>query len=320
MSTEKESTKPPEYYAKLKGLNQSVARWIKKHVDENPVCILTPIFRDYEKHLKEIELKHGKETDSAKTTQKKTETSVTAQKDLSASTEMKESLVFGASKSSSDKSSNSWKPESTIFGNSTMTTKSVFSSMEKSDNKSIFSTSEKLDTKSPFSATSTMIPEKNPFLSKTGATETKKDEESTKTEEKPSSGLTFPQTSISSAATFSFGQNSLSGATAAAGFSFGTGKPFTFGSGALKSQESDDKPANNEEKEDEDDEPSKPEFKPVTEEGSIYEQKCKVFVKKDSNYSDRGVGTLFLKPAPNDKIQLIVRAVYSLEALEKHKK
>ena len=129
LSTEKESTKPPEYYAKLKG-----------HVDENPVCILTPIFYDYEKHLKEIELKHGKETNSAKTTQKKTETSVTAQKDLSASTEMKESFVFGASKSSSDKSCNSWKPESTIFGNSTMTTKSVFSSMEKSDNKSIFST------------------------------------------------------------------------------------------------------------------------------------------------------------------------------------
>lgn len=40
--------------------------------------------------------------------------------------------------------------------------------------------------------------------------------------------------------------------------------------------------------------------------------RCKVFVKKDGNYSDRGVGTLFLKPAPNDKMQLIVRAVNSL--------
>jgi nuclear pore complex protein Nup50 len=35
-------------------------------------------------------------------------------------------------------------------------------------------------------------------------------------------------------------------------------------------------------------------------------------VKKDGNYGDRGVGTLFLKPAPNNKMQLIVRAVNSL--------
>lgn len=36
--------------------------------------------------------------------------------------------------------------------------------------------------------------------------------------------------------------------------------------------------------------------------------RCKVFVKKDGNFSDRGVGTLFLKPTPNEKTQLIVRA------------
>lgn len=40
--------------------------------------------------------------------------------------------------------------------------------------------------------------------------------------------------------------------------------------------------------------------------------RCKVFVKKDNNYSDRGVGTLFLKPTSNDKMQLIVRAINSL--------
>jgi nuclear pore complex protein Nup50 len=32
-----------------------VAKWIKDHVDKNPYCILTPIFKDYEKHLAEIE-------------------------------------------------------------------------------------------------------------------------------------------------------------------------------------------------------------------------------------------------------------------------
>lgn len=31
-------------------------------------------------------------------------------------------------------------------------------------------------------------------------------------------------------------------------------------------------------------------------------------MKKDGNYSDRGVGMLYLKPTPNGKMQLIVRA------------
>jgi len=31
-------------------------------------------------------------------------------------------------------------------------------------------------------------------------------------------------------------------------------------------------------------------------------------VKKDGNFGDRGVGMLYLKPTPNGKIQLIVRA------------
>lgn len=40
--------------------------------------------------------------------------------------------------------------------------------------------------------------------------------------------------------------------------------------------------------------------------------RCKVFFKKDKVYSDRGVGVLFLKPTPNGKTQLIVRADNSL--------
>lgn len=40
--------------------------------------------------------------------------------------------------------------------------------------------------------------------------------------------------------------------------------------------------------------------------------RCKVFVKKDGNFTDRGIGTLFLKPTPNEKTQLLVRAETSL--------
>lgn len=56
----KEEKKSSDYFAKLKGLNECVAQWIKAHVDSNPFCILTPVFQDYEKHLKEIESKNEK--------------------------------------------------------------------------------------------------------------------------------------------------------------------------------------------------------------------------------------------------------------------
>lgn len=52
---ESSTGKPMTYFAKLKGLNQTVSDWVAKHVNENPLCILTPIFDDYAKHLKEIE-------------------------------------------------------------------------------------------------------------------------------------------------------------------------------------------------------------------------------------------------------------------------
>jgi len=39
------------YIEKLKCLNESLLRWIDQHVHSNPVCILTPVFRDYDRHL-----------------------------------------------------------------------------------------------------------------------------------------------------------------------------------------------------------------------------------------------------------------------------
>ena len=54
-----------KYLHQLKCLNEGVTKWIKQHVDKNPYCILTPIFKDYEKHLAEIE-KHNPENEQAK--------------------------------------------------------------------------------------------------------------------------------------------------------------------------------------------------------------------------------------------------------------
>ncbi|KAM9229625.1 nuclear pore complex protein Nup50 isoform 1-T1 [Dugong dugon] len=47
------------YHKQLAALNCCVRDWIVKHVNTNPLCDLTPIFRDYEKHLAKIEQQHG---------------------------------------------------------------------------------------------------------------------------------------------------------------------------------------------------------------------------------------------------------------------
>ena len=41
----------------LKRLNEEVCEWIRKHIDENPHVDLTPVFKDYEKHLLNLEKK-----------------------------------------------------------------------------------------------------------------------------------------------------------------------------------------------------------------------------------------------------------------------
>ncbi|XP_075712066.1 nuclear pore complex protein Nup50 [Rhinoderma darwinii] len=53
-----------DYSKQLTSLNYSVRDWIVKHVNNNSMCDLTPIFKDYEKHLSAIEQKYGTSTDS----------------------------------------------------------------------------------------------------------------------------------------------------------------------------------------------------------------------------------------------------------------
>ncbi len=51
----KKTTSP--FLNHLKGLNESVTKWIKEHVNNNPYVDLTPIFADYKTHLSNIESK-----------------------------------------------------------------------------------------------------------------------------------------------------------------------------------------------------------------------------------------------------------------------
>ena len=51
-----------DYLAHLKALNLQVTEWIKRHVEENPLVLLSPVFLDYEKHLKVISEKYQTKT------------------------------------------------------------------------------------------------------------------------------------------------------------------------------------------------------------------------------------------------------------------
>lgn len=95
------------------------------------------------------------------------------------------------------------------------------------------------------------------------------------------------------------------------GFSFGSGgsssKPFAFGSTA-NTEKAEKEKQEDQADEQADEPPPKNDFKPIEEEGSVYSARCKVFVKKESEYTDLGVGTLFIKKINDEKHQLLVRA------------
>ncbi|XP_021931646.1 nuclear pore complex protein Nup50 isoform X1 [Zootermopsis nevadensis] len=226
-TSETSDTKSPQYYSKLKSLNQCVSHWIKSHVDSNPFCILTPIFRDYERFLTEID-----------------------QKESSWHREEKEAASVQREVKSLEKSA-----LTTATGGSVTPSNAAKPADE-------------------------------------GAAESRK----------PSP---FSTTGCGSNKTiFNFGSGPSSRSNLTAGFTFGSSQPFTF-----QFLTNPDKDVTHEENAD--DQPPKVEFTPVVEEGAIYSKRCKVFVKKEASFQERGVGMLHLKPV-GEKTQLIVRADTSL--------
>ncbi|KRT81430.1 hypothetical protein AMK59_5887 [Oryctes borbonicus] len=243
-NTTPNSEKDDEYYAKLKGLNESVSNWIKKHVDSNPFINLRPVFKDYEKYFDELELlKNAKQAGDNTFNKSKDDSAV--KKDLS-------SLVFKPTNTSKDETKKETTTSQFSFGVNTNT------------------------------------------------------KEGCVTSSIPTFSFGSIPTTTTNAPSFSFGATAKT--NPASDFSFGntstSTKPFAF--------TNVEQPATNKEDvtdEQEDDEPPKVKFTPVVEEGHTYTVKCKVFVKNQEGFGDRGVGTLYLKPTPNNKkIQLIVRA------------
>lgn len=225
-----------DYLSKVKALNVAFLGWIKQHVDEDSLCDLTPVFKDYEKYMKDFEALKTKpaESEPKKDTPQQPATT----------------FSFG-------------KPTTSISQSPANNSIPVF----KSD---------------PI----------KPAVTTTTTTETK--------------GFSFGLSTPASTQPFSFGLQKTSTAIGGSVPLFGavTSTPFSFANVTPKT-DTQTESANNEEEESE--EPPKNEFTPVVEEDSLYQKRCKVLVKNGAEYSDRGVGTLFLKKV-DDKVQLLVRA------------
>ncbi|NXX50334.1 NUP50 protein, partial [Tricholaema leucomelas] len=237
------------YHKQLAALNCSVRDWIVKHVNTNPLCDLTPIFRDYEKYLANIEQQHGNSSDSG----------------------------------SENESNKTPGTESvSAFGNSKLQQGSAFL-----------------------------------FNNKTGDTSEKKPDAASDRKD-PSSGATASVSfsfgkSVDSSALGSLGSGTLSG------FSFSPGSSGFFGKDTNQAKsapavstsllEAQTESGNSDDKgEEEEEEPPKVIVNEIKEDDAFYSKKCKLFYKKDNEFKEKGVGTLHLKPAGNEKTQLLVRA------------
>ncbi|XP_033992959.1 nuclear pore complex protein Nup50 [Trematomus bernacchii] len=218
-SSSSSSSSRKEYSRQLTALNCSVRDWITKHVNDNPLCDLNPIFRDYEKHLGSIERQYGEK-----------------KKDPLPPPTVP--LPLAASSSSSS---------------------------------------------SPFSFTKTPAEETNQSV------------------------------------TFNFGQKVDSSVVAALAskpppsFSFSSSSSSSsssglFGGDAFSAPKTEAARPTDENGEEETDEPPKVDVKEVKEDDAFYSKKCKLFYKKDSEFKEKGVGTLHLKKSDDNKVQLLIRA------------
>ncbi|XP_057238314.1 nuclear pore complex protein Nup50 [Malurus melanocephalus] len=237
------------YHKQLAALNCSVRDWIVKHVNSNPLCDLSPIFRDYEQYLAGIEQQHGGSSDSG--------------------SENESSKTFGSRAVPAFGSSKLQQGSTFLFNNKT----------EDVSDKKPEATSEKRD----------------PSLGATSAV-----------------SFNFGK-SVDSPVLGSLGSGTLSG------FSFSSGNSGLFGKDVNQAKshaaastsllEAQTDGGNSDDKgEEEEEEPPKVIVNEIKEDDAFYSKKCKLFYKKDNEFKEKGVGTLHLKPAGNEKTQLLVRA------------
>ncbi|XP_054740126.1 nuclear pore complex protein Nup50 [Anastrepha obliqua] len=294
------TVKSANYQSKIKGLNQAVSEWIKIHVDKNPLCILTPIFKDYEKYLNDIE-EEEKTADKFSTNN----TSAKEKKLPSDTASSVSNFKFSTSPAKPGTNITSTSVASPVFSfgststsaSGIPTTSSIFTNVSKPASEETKTATFSFGIKSPEN--------KNGGNEAQTVSSSKGFSFGLKSDNKLSSASSTP---------FTFGKPAASNGdtneSKPAAFSFKPGST-TFNFGNIKppvaAGPSTSEGANG--ADDEEDQPPKMEFRQVVEEDAVYSKKCKVFVKKDGAFADRGVGTLYLKPVKDsEKTQLLVRA------------
>ncbi|XP_042219091.1 nuclear pore complex protein Nup50-like isoform X2 [Homarus americanus] len=267
------------FLAHLKALNEGVLLWVKQHLDKNSHVNLSPVFDDYKKHFEELSRKYppasGGESDSEVGTansSKKDEASGKENKPLISQPTTKESVP----------------PKNFTFSGSTTSTSSNGKSPD--TNKMLFTFGSRASTAGTEKTAGDL--ETKPLTYGGFDTSNKKVESSI-----------FGGSVSKSGKGFSFGglTPSETSSSTSSGFSFqGSSTPAATG-GSVRSEGLDEP----------NDEPPKVEINEVKEEDALYEKKCKLFYMKDEEYVEKGIGTLFLKPA-GDKTQLVIRALTNL--------
>jgi len=340
-----EAVKKPDEYSKeflahLKALNVQVSAWIKTHIEKNPYVFLTPVFKDYEKHIKDIEekFKNTKSSEEGSSTKEK-ETPAAASKPLLGA-------VFGSgSADSTPKTSDEPVKFGTgtgfAFGSAAAKTNTVESSEKSGFSFGSSASTTDTSTKSGFSFGSA-APAKTDSESKPSAEKSEDDKKSE--DKKPPSGFfgsgssdattktttgfTFGNAAEKTPSTgFTFGAKSEDSTNSAtSGFSFGTGNSnagsgfpafgssngdaggktgFTFGSAPSTGFTGFGSAASLEKKEeapaaDAEDEPPKVEVTQVVEEDAFHTVRCKLYYMKDKAFVEKGLGMLHLKKVEGD--------------------
>ncbi|KAH8319789.1 hypothetical protein KR074_005743 [Drosophila pseudoananassae] len=319
-----------EFRESVAELNRAIMKFLKEHMDKNPYVILTPVFKHYDKHLKDLRSEDSAAANATKPTPSTPPTvpklptlpsfspppvAPAAAPTFSLGTETRD---VAASTAKPAATFSFGKPNTPIGGTSTL--------FAKKPNCTVTSGGTTTTTTTPLFAASTStssfvgfgsVPEARSEAKADDAIKpgyfsfgtSKKDEPVSsppktngfsfglKADEKPSGSLFT-----------GFGKPS-EGASPSTGFSFTPGStPFSFGN-IQPPAAAPSAAAGAGEDAEESEEPPKVEFTQVVEDGAVYSKRCKVFVKKDKDYTDRGVGTLYLKPVKDSgKTQMLVRA------------
>lgn len=284
------SSSSTEYRRQLTALNCSVRDWIAKHVNDNPLCDLNPIFRDYERHLASIEKKYGGGGGGIGSGGTMA-TGTPAAPDMTKKEVMAEGMKPGGL-------------QLTTGSPSALSSSSASSSMGGGAAPSLFS----LNKEPPSSASGT-----TPTPAPSGVTFNfgKKVDSSVLASigsgGAPSFSFSPSSSSTSSSAPSLFGGQSV-GISSSAAFSFSVAKSETTSSSSTTTVPAAGPSTDANGAEEESEEPPVPVVREIKEKDAFYSKKCKLFYKKESEFKEKGVGTLHLKMVAEEKLQLLVRA------------